>query len=350
MCSLTSGRRDSDRGALWTSLAVVLVLAGCDSGAEPVIETVTVPADHPCPEIALPPSQPSLWDHLLDPATPAPLTLRIPLDASALVSQGNAQLPTHLGTAAYAWDFQVPEDTPVLAAAPGVIVWVRDDSSAFGEDTGALQDANWMVIDHGAGLFSSYVHLAQDSAQVAPGDVVAGGQPLAVTGLSGQLTGTHLHFQVENAWSETLPSAFLGLADPPACDWVPVTTEVLPPPSEVSDSLVWRGRASDVPADSFAEFGVHDLQGAPARLMSRSDRYHLSGRVDPGLSDAWALVFPEHGGDSVASKRMPVADGRFSGTLNLSGLRPGRYGWVVVAVAEGELPEAPRSVRFTLVQ
>lgn len=333
-----------------------LVVMGCESSNETVVvpaessETVVVPANHPCPEVALPPSESSLWDHLLDPATPAPLSLRIPLDVASVVSQGNAQQPTHVGTRAYSWDFQIPEDTPVLAAAPGVVVWVRDDSTAFGEDSEALDDANWVVIDHGGGLFTSYVHLAQDSAQVAAGDVVVAGQLLAVTGLSGRLTGSHLHFQVENAWSETLPAVFISLAEPPACDWVPDTHEVITASFLGADSLVWRGEASEVPPDTFAGFGVYELAGAPARLFSRGETYALSGRVDPGQSDVYVLVLPEGGGDAVAWERMPVVDEHFAGALDLSGVSPGRYGWAVVAVAADETPQVPQSIRLTVVE
>jgi murein DD-endopeptidase MepM/ murein hydrolase activator NlpD len=311
---------------------------------------VTVPAGHPCPEIALAPLESRLWDELLDPPTPAPLTLLVPLEGvtSAVVSQANAQSPTHLGTVAYAWDLVVPEGTPVLAAAPGVVVWVRDDSSAHDATSDALDDANWIVVDHGGGLYSSYVHLALGSAEVAPGDLVDAGRRLATTGLSGQLTGAHLHFHVENAWSETLPAAFVSLDTTPRCDWVPATGETVARPADVAETLTWTGQVSEVPADAFALFGVPELRGAPARLFSRQTPYGLSGRVDPGMDEAWALVFPEAGGDAVAWVGMAVTDGHFAGTLDLSSLSPGRYGWAVVAVANGDQPFASRTLRLTL--
>jgi murein DD-endopeptidase MepM/ murein hydrolase activator NlpD len=332
----------------WAPLVTVHIFASLALGCG--VEGVVVPDDHPCPDIALSPSQSSLWDELLEPPRAAPVTLLVPLEpsAQALVSQGQGQLPTHVANVAYAWDFEVPEATVVLAAAPGVVVWVRDDSAAFGDDTTALDDANWIVVDHGGGLFSSYVHLAAAGALVAAGDVVDAGSPLATTGLSGQLTGAHLHFQVENVWSESLPAAFVSLNEPLGCDWVPVVGEPVSRAPEVADDLVWTGQASQVPPDAFAAEGVQALHGAPARLFSRRSTYAISGRVGSGLDEVWVLVFPEDGGDAVAWEGVAVTDGRFAGELHLSAIPAGRYGWAAVAVAAGVTPEAPRSIRFTL--
>ncbi|MFZ0345761.1 MAG: hypothetical protein WA326_13445 [Nitrososphaeraceae archaeon] len=37
--------------------------------------------------------------------------------------------PAHTGKLRYAIDFIVPEDTPVLAAADGIVTHIKDDSS-----------------------------------------------------------------------------------------------------------------------------------------------------------------------------------------------------------------------------
>jgi hypothetical protein len=55
---------------------------------------------------------------------------------------------------------------------------------------------NYVVIDHGGGVFSAYAHLGQDSAQVRPGDPVRRGQPIAAVGNSGSSNFPHLHFQL----------------------------------------------------------------------------------------------------------------------------------------------------------
>ena len=146
---------DIRRSALawsWPGWMALVLVAGCGEGP-----SLVVPADHPCPELALAPVMSSDWAALVGTSELAPLPLRLPLalGTSAVVTQGNAQGPTHLESVAYAWDFGVPEATPVVAAAPGVVVWVRDDSTVFGDDAAVLDAANWIVLDHGGGLFSS---------------------------------------------------------------------------------------------------------------------------------------------------------------------------------------------------
>ena len=53
---------------------------------------------------------------------------------------------------------------------------------------------NQIVIDHGGGVQTWYLHLSSRTVQV--GDTVWAGRPIAVEGSSGNSTGPHLHFQV----------------------------------------------------------------------------------------------------------------------------------------------------------
>ena len=337
------------------------LLVLCTSGAVPGCEAEEVSqwptsqpevsAEHPCADIALVQEQSLLWEDLIEARQPAPISLLIPFEqgVSAEVSQGNAQGPTHLGSVAFAWDFVVDTGTRVVASAPGVVVWVRDDSSAHGEGVDALEDTNWIVIDHGAGLFSSYVHLERGSALVEAGQHVIAGEALAETGLSGQMTGAHLHIQLENTWSASLPAAFVEVEGPQRCEWVPDVGDVVSAAPDVAEHLVWRGQPSEVPADTFAAYGVAELYGPQARLMSRSRPVEVTGRVEAGRKDAWLMLFPEAGGDAVYGLQMPFDGERFEGTLDLRDVPVGRYGWAVVAVGEGEAPSAPAAVRVSVI-
>ena len=51
-----------------------------------------------------------------------------------------------------------------------------------------------IMIDHGAGLFSSYCHLSKKLVKV--GDIVKKGQVIALSGASGRVTGPHLHLEM----------------------------------------------------------------------------------------------------------------------------------------------------------
>ncbi len=337
------------------ALALTLLLAaagGCDLAASDASDdTPPIPEDHPCAEYALAPTTASLWAQDRSSGQPVPLALALPLppNAPVLVSQGNDQDPTHHDDNRWAWDFVVPEGTPVRAAAPGTVAVVRDDSTRFGAGPEYRTDANFVLVDHGGGLFSAYVHLAAGSAAVSPGDAVAAGEVLGDTGLSGQLTGPHLHFHLENVWSDSLPARF---ADAPAarCDLQPDTGDRVTADPAIAPLLVARSAPSDMPADAFAEWGVARLDGLPARLFERHARYRVSGTAAAGSSDVYLLLIPPEGGTAVAFWQLPVRDGRFSGEVRLSAVPAGTYG--VGAVAVGPLDDVlvERTVRASVLE
>lgn len=90
----------------------------------------------------------------------------------------------------------------VLAAAPGVVLRVRDgvqDISirAPGAPSVAGQECgNGLIIDHGGGWTTQYCHMARGSVVVKPGQTVRAGTVLGRVGLSGQTEFPHLHIQV----------------------------------------------------------------------------------------------------------------------------------------------------------
>ena len=71
--------------------------------------------------------------------------------------------------------------TPVHAAAPGIVVFVADTSDVWGPDESFRELANRIVLDHGGGLYTAYVHLKADSALVIPGQSVKAGHLLGGT-------------------------------------------------------------------------------------------------------------------------------------------------------------------------
>jgi len=78
--------------------------------------------------------------------------------------------------------------SPVVAAAPGRVVWV-----------GHLPDgAMVVIIAHIGGLVSLYAHLDDGIAppRVAAGDQVQEGQIIGAIGMTGMTTGPHVHFVV----------------------------------------------------------------------------------------------------------------------------------------------------------
>jgi hypothetical protein len=96
---------------------------------------------------------------------------------------------------------------PVIAAAAGTVVIVRDDRedslprSVTTPPVVEASDApgNVIVIDIGEGRFVAYAHLKTGSARVKAGDRVTAGQVLGAIGNSGHSMAPHLHFQVTDA-------------------------------------------------------------------------------------------------------------------------------------------------------
>jgi murein DD-endopeptidase MepM/ murein hydrolase activator NlpD len=82
-------------------------------------------------------------------------------------------------------DIAAPAGTPVLAAADGVVS-LADDSFLLHGQT--------VVLDHGQGVCSLYIHLSEIG--VASGEKVAQGQAIGRVGATGVATGPHLHFGV----------------------------------------------------------------------------------------------------------------------------------------------------------
>lgn len=96
-------------------------------------------------------------------------------------------------------DMAAPEGTPYYAAESGTVIYATNDG---GYNGGA---GNWVVIAHGNGLVTKYMH--SSAVYVSPGQSVSKGQNIGAVGNTGQSFGAHLHFQVEvngtavNPWS-----------------------------------------------------------------------------------------------------------------------------------------------------
>ncbi len=139
------------------------------------------------------------------PQYPAPPGYLLPWAGGEIhaVTQGEDTGFTHNGLAAYALDFDLNYET-VVAARDGKVVMVREDSNAGGCSAFYAGSANYVVIDHGDGMASLYLHLAYNSAEVEVGQMVSAGEPIGISGETGVTCsdvdggpGSHLHFQIQ---------------------------------------------------------------------------------------------------------------------------------------------------------
>jgi murein DD-endopeptidase MepM/ murein hydrolase activator NlpD len=81
-------------------------------------------------------------------------------------------------------DFRVPSGTPVAAVNRGRVILAQP----------LFFEGNCVVIDHGQGLLTLYLHLSKFS--VKEGDSVDKGEPIGLSGGTGRATGPHLHLAV----------------------------------------------------------------------------------------------------------------------------------------------------------
>ncbi|MCK8523346.1 M23 family metallopeptidase [Aquimarina sp. D1M17] len=98
----------------------------------------------------------------------------------------------------YGVDIAVPKDTPIQAAASGIVIF-----SEWTAETGYV-----IILKHGNGLITVYKHNASLTKQ--QGEQVKAGEVIAAAGSTGELsTGPHLHFELWRDGYPTDPTNFI---------------------------------------------------------------------------------------------------------------------------------------------
>lgn len=82
----------------------------------------------------------------------------------------------------YGIDVAIPKGTPVKAMASGIVVLAAD----------FYYNGNYIIIDHGLGISSHYMHLSK--LMIKKGDIVKVGDFIGAVGSTGRSTGPHLHW------------------------------------------------------------------------------------------------------------------------------------------------------------
>ena len=99
-------------------------------------------------------------------------------------------------------DYAVPEGTPVAALNSGTVLLAQ----------GLFFEGNCVVLDHGQGLLTLYLHLSK--IEVKEGEHITSGQKIGLSGGSGRATGPHLHVAVRWQGIYLNPATLLSLQLP----------------------------------------------------------------------------------------------------------------------------------------
>lgn len=124
----------------------------------------------------------------------------LPLDSFITSDFGKARVYNgslkgyHSGT-----DFRAKVGTPIVASNDGVVTLVKDRFYSGGT----------VLINHGQGIYTCYFHMSK--FDVKPNDKVKKGQILGLSGVSGRVTGPHLHFAVRINAVQVDPLQFIEL-------------------------------------------------------------------------------------------------------------------------------------------
>ena len=126
-------------------------------------------------------------------------------------------------------DFPAAKGSPILAAADGTVVFVKNYSNSFA--------GKYPVVDHGGGVLTRYLHADNVTAQV--GQRVRRGDQLGTVGTTGtSRSAPHVHFDVK-----LTPEAMTAY-----------TARFGQPPGGFSPSLTVAGRSTrGAPAETFLD-------------------------------------------------------------------------------------------------
>ncbi|MBU6266424.1 MAG: M23 family metallopeptidase [Sphingomonadales bacterium] len=236
---------------------------------------------HPTPP---PPGQaPQLANAALPPAH------ALPVQGGVTVKGGEYAAHRADGEVHHGLDLAVPEGTQVVSPGVGTVVAVGSDPSS----------GNFVKIDHGGGLVSSYAHLSQ--AGVAVGDQVTPGQAIALSGNTGNSSGPHVHWRTKVNGVDVNPQSVAfpqGTQAQGAVGQVAAALNAPPPDAPASPPVIAKGPSLfDISGQAeqigTARYRIQQAQEFDITERVRAQRATLQAKGQDGA----AYLYQQHGTD-----------------------------------------------------
>jgi len=119
--------------------------------------------------------------------------LPYPSGSTYIVGQGNCTDDSHSEDQKYAYDFDMPIGTTIIASRAGTVIAAEE---SFADSTRVSGEENFVLIQHSDGTVAGYFHLTKSGVPVRQNNKVSQGQTVGLSGDSGDSTEPHLHFEV----------------------------------------------------------------------------------------------------------------------------------------------------------
>lgn len=238
------------------------------------------------------------------------LTLPFEPNTEHLVVQGNKGSFSHDGRFSFAWDFEMPEGTPVLAAADGVVIETIDGYSEGAPDKTLEERTNKVILDHGATHFSVYQHLQRSGVLVRVGQRIAQGQLIGRSGNTGFTAQPHLHFAVVDPRNRSLPVCFADVEGGVPSEGRSYRRAAVVRQSAGHGLQPVATAPSLLPRDTFGENGILLTTDLPAHLFAGEEKV-VGVAVRPATTALAVLATRDRSRQRVVEATIAI-DGRFS--------------------------------------
>lgn len=254
--------------------------------------------------------------------------------AHAMPVQGGVTVPggeygaRRSGEVHHGLDLAVPEGTSVVSPGVGTVLDVGSDPHS----------GNFVKIDHGNGIVSSYAHLS--GASVAVGDTVAPGQQIALSGSTGDSTGPHVHWRTKvngvdvNPQSVAFPQGSAPASNPPQDVAAQVTSDLNAPPADAQAAppTIARGPSLfDISGQAEgigqARYRIQQAQEFDVTERLRANRAQVQVTGQRGLDDLYTV----HGTSLLLGDYDTVA---LTKELTAKGYKPQEIGATLAALHE----------------